>query len=566
MIEHNNDRTGLERDWKIKRATVASGGSLCVVVLFLIFLTGGGAAQFEQSTLNNSTFELEWEQSMIHDNTKILVEDIDGDEKAEIAVGDYTHSQQSRFGILSSNGTWHWKQNDEDVVWPKAIGNITADAGEQFLFKRKGWSGSNAEGNWVRPYSLNGSYDWSDGIGDLTDGVKTADYDDDGLTEVAATSNLLGFLKVWQENGELVWQVRSAEHVEIPYGFADANQDGNPEILTNIGNARTWRNKGLQLITQDGQDAVDQLWTFGEGEIIRPQFAQLDGDDNLEVYAVFQRNGTVQALDSDGARLWRVETPTTKAGGKAVDIVGDDTTDLIVKGNSSVSVVNGATQSVQTIQIGNKTQEIELHGDTIVYRTAREFGLATPERGVVENWTVDTNTTEIAVGDATDASGAEIVLAKRDAVQVFAVSGYEELLETDLQTQSGQKSNAGERESDSGNVPLLTRFSDSESSVALGILVILVTIVAFAWHRRRSDGSSGQLDPDSGQGPPPQDHQNRPNADGAYGGQQQRQQQQPGQRRQQPTETQRRPPQRDQQGQGSNRNDGQSNQEGGNQQ
>lgn len=480
------------------RLIAASLGLLCVLVTVVTIPYIGGAAQPANESFNTSTFDLEWQQPMAYENTKIVVEDVDNDGGAEIAVGDYTYSEQSRYGILASNGSWYWQRESSEVVWPKTVGNVTPGPHEQFMFKQKDWSGSNAQGNWIRPYSVNGSYYWSDGLADLTDGVKTTDYDDDGLTEVVATSNLQGYLKVWQDTGELVWRLHSPKHVEIPYGFADANQDGHPEILTNVGNAATWRNKGLQLITPDGQNGVERLWSYGEGNIIRPRFAQLDGDEKLEVFAVFQENGTVQSLDTNGSELWRTETPTTNAEGDIAEIVGDDTADLIVQGKSNISVVDGSTQSVETIRIGNKTHGVELYGDTIAYRTASEFGLATFDQGVVVNWTLDTNTTELAVGNVTDATGAEIVLAKKDAVQVYAVSEYEDLLPTDLRSQSGQALDRSKSPSQNGSagIPVLSRFSDSSESLGIGIIVLLGSVGGYVGYRKLNSSDSAEQSED----------------------------------------------------------------------
>ncbi|WP_157533153.1 FG-GAP-like repeat-containing protein, partial [Haloferax profundi] len=377
-----------------------------------------------QTTLTATTsttddFRLVWNLqlssgSQTRPRTNLYAVDADGDGDDEIAVGDVYRRGPSKFGLVSSEGSWLWRHDGSGKNIGEAAADVDGDGDEEIIFRE------NDGGEWVRPYDLNGDYLWSRQVGDWPDHAAAVDYDDDGRAEVAGMTDYRGYFSLWDDDGTEVWDLHSGSRVENLYGLKNVTGDESPEFLTNVGSSTGDDNSGIQVIQQDGKTGSTVVWQYGPVERVRPAFAELDTDAQSEVLAPY-RSGAVHAIDHDGSQLWTVETSLDTASTTVAHVVGNSTPDAILWENRTVVVVDGATQRVYEFTASSEVQRVTALTDgALGVATTDQVGVAVPGTGLVLSAPTDGRVVrDLEAADISGDGVPEFVVGYRGDVEVF---------------------------------------------------------------------------------------------------------------------------------------------------
>lgn len=338
--------------------------------------------------------------------------DTDGDDRDEVGASAASTTGPSDFGIIDDTGRWAWNRSSGGAVLIKgdrASADITGNGSAEIMFM------SRTGGNWVRAYTHNGTVPVGGSMGSLPSRASASDADGDGRPELMGMVAGRGMLRLWDDDGSLVWDVNDG-HVNSDYGLRDVDGDSKPELLTNAKDGR----RGLQLVEQSGTNGLSVVWTYGPDAEVYARFAQLRPDAAPEVLVAYPGRGEVHAVDGDGTQLW-TETVSSGTVVRFFDAVGTDTTDAVFGADANLTVVDGETRDVTRVATGSPIDEVHAYNDSFVLlRTDDAIGLANLDSGVFLANASTLNTRRWDVGDVTGDGRNELVLSRDAEVAVYA--------------------------------------------------------------------------------------------------------------------------------------------------
>ncbi|MEZ4382123.1 MAG: VCBS repeat-containing protein [Nannocystaceae bacterium] len=177
------------------------------------------------------------------------------------------------------------------------------------------------------------------------------DLDDDGRTDLLATSDFSGFALLRAEAREVTLPVIRAEHPlpelwEEPLrsDYGDFDGDGRVDIALVDARSRTvfWGDDA-------GLQTSDRSFIHNGDDISAARVADVDGDGRDELLHGYSRNGSVVGLSWDGGRLsWSVRMSLNIDGGALEDVA---VADLDGDGRDDIAVAWGPTAEEPTAGI-----------------------------------------------------------------------------------------------------------------------------------------------------------------------------------------------------------------------
>ncbi len=164
-------------------------------------------------------------------------------------------------------------------------------------------------------------------LGQIMNSPAVSDVDGDGFLDVAITT-LEGLIYLYLNNGILAsgWpqETGSGFSPSSPVAMADMNNDGNMEIVAFDGNGTVsiFRNSGLLL------NGWPKRVGFSPSS---PAFADIDGDDDLEIAFSTKDDGIVHLFHHDGNEVagWPIQSETAVIGVVIADLNNDNELEII---------------------------------------------------------------------------------------------------------------------------------------------------------------------------------------------------------------------------------------------
>jgi PKD repeat protein len=213
--------------------------------------------------------------------------------------------------------------------------------------------------------ATNGLKDWYYPVSGTIRGAGCADFDDDGIKDVACSG---GADFSGDDPAKGIWALRTTEETTLLWEFdveqygnaltiVDLNDDNKEDVIAVTSNDKAWAIDGA---------TGDELWNWtGTGNLYSVTSGDFDGNGQIDV-AVAGYDQKVTALNgNDGSQIWEFNTPSSQIPRKclqATDLNDDNKIDVIAgSDDDKIYAINGNTGAeLWSYSCGGDVEEIEL--------------------------------------------------------------------------------------------------------------------------------------------------------------------------------------------------------------
>ncbi|AXG09651.1 hypothetical protein [Haloplanus rubicundus] len=226
-----------------------------------------------------------------------------------------------------------------------------------------------------------------------------------------STTENAGYLTVWDDDGSSQLEAQDADLIEYTVdfttGFKDIDGDGAGELLSFQPPDNDKR--GLQVVDTSGGEATLE-WRYGPDEPLKATFADVD-DGSPGALVAYTTLGEVRAVDATGSELWTTDTDLSDAEATMIDVVGDDTTDIVLWTGSDVAIVDGASQDVTEFSIDSSIRSVtDYEQERLVVETEEAVTVIDLDGTALDSKSLQRQPSDIVTGDIDNDGTIEIII------------------------------------------------------------------------------------------------------------------------------------------------------------
>jgi hypothetical protein len=273
---------------KPRHSHLSRAATTGVVALLISFILSTVPALAEQGVANGPYWQVEVEGDLI----ALAVDDLDGDQWAEIITG----TDEGQVALWHTEGELAWTFDVEtDWVTGLSIGDLEGNGTKEVFVTAAGILPT----NYLYVLGADGQLLWSHSVRDELWGVHLLDLNGDGRQEVLLAAQRPVALD--DDGSELAGRPVGALRTPFVY-VTDPDGDGFDEVVA-VGET------DVTILEADG---TSQAWPHGLGDpVIAAQAADLDGDGRSEIIVATEK--AVTLFHGDGGLVWShpVDEPPT---------------------------------------------------------------------------------------------------------------------------------------------------------------------------------------------------------------------------------------------------------------
>lgn len=347
VLDGNNSGTPL---WELTTAHVVVSTMIHDIdddgTLEAVFSTIDDLDQGWLYVRNGATGELEWQYNLggidhTNGNITLFAYDIDESDDPELVVGNYLGWYEILIFEGDAASVLITSEPMDGFPEDLAFGDVTGDGALEIVaatYDRVQVLGA-ADGKKLWYYSVAGSID----------AVAVADFDDDGVTDVAAAGGA-EYLGTPPNPGKGAWALKTVEspllweHLLGQYGNAVTVAHLNGDDFADVVAVTSVDDRAVAISGLNGSE----LWTWtGTQNLYAVTSGDFDNNGQVDI-AVAGADDMVTAINgADGNTLWQFTTPGDQIYRKclaATDINSDGAVDVIAgSDDGNVYAINGAT-------------------------------------------------------------------------------------------------------------------------------------------------------------------------------------------------------------------------------
>lgn len=387
---------------------------MCILVVGVVFTT----ATTLSVSADQSQPERLWRVSLPENTQTVELADVDGDRVEEVTVASTKLETRTTFGVVEA-GKWSWCVHTDAAVHAATSGDINGDGADEAVFRAK------YNGSWVRPYAprpanrrvcssnTDTGYLWHGHMKAWPDETVATNFDEDERAEVVAVSNRRGFLTVWDDDGETLWEAHNSTQVEGMLGVRDVVSDTTPELLTHAprGDGIGTSQNGLQLVRRANDGGVTQVWKYRTEEPFVATFIDQNNSSTTSVIGVSLDTGRVHAINAhNGTSQWTEATGLSEATDATVMQRGNDTPIVVIWRGSTVHHFDISEKMVTERTLNTNVRTAHPFAGGVVIVTDESIKVVNHELETITSLPAEQAVKDVETGDIDDDRHAELVV------------------------------------------------------------------------------------------------------------------------------------------------------------